>query len=181
MLSSPEVHFTLSQFFLFFYFFIIASLLETSDLSAAFPLSYSLSCLSQSHLLSLLGIISHTSTFKVAAGGSPSPSQAPCCSRLHARPTVLLCLAHLHWDRRLFIIPTFKSLPFPSSSPPPLLLHVLLFLLLLILLLLLLAPTAVRLCSSTAGSTVISLIFTLPLVCFFLFVLFFDLTAKFGT
>lgn len=172
MLSSPEVHFTLSQFF---FFFIIASLLETSDLSAAFPLSYSLSCLSQSHLLSLLGILSHTSTFKVAAGGSPSPSQAPCCSRLHARPTVLLCLAHLHWDRRLFIIPTFKSLPCPSSSPPPPPLvppphhHTPP------------PPPPVRLCSSTAGSTVISLIFTLPLVCFFLSFLFFDLTAKFGT
>lgn len=122
MLPSPEVHFTLSQFFLFI-FFIIASLLETSDLSAAFPLSYSLSCLSQSHLLSLLGILSHTSTFKVAAGGSPSPSQAPCCSRLHARPTVLLCLAHLHWDRRLFIIPPLQIPAIPillsSSSPPP--------------------------------------------------------------
>lgn len=122
MLPSPEVYFTLSQFFLLF-FFIIASLLETSDLSAAFPLSYSLSCLSQSHLLSLLGILSHTSTFKVAAGGSPSPSQAPCCSRLHARPTVLLCLAYLHWDRRLFIIPPLQIPAIPillsSSSPPP--------------------------------------------------------------
>lgn len=97
----------------------VAFLLKISDLFAAFTLSYSLSCLSQSLLLLLLlSALSHTSTFKVAAGGSPTPSQAPCCSRLHARPTVLLCLAHLHWDRHLFIIPAFKSLQ--CYSPPPL-------------------------------------------------------------
>lgn len=169
MLPNREVRFTLSQCFFFFCFFTIASLLEISDVYAAFPLS-SLSCLvlsssSSPPSLSPLSSFPH----QHFQGGSrwftnPEPSpvllQAPCpanCSALFSAPA-LGSASFYHPHLQILAMPIFLLL---------FLIHLhLMFLLFLFLL----GPTAVRLCIPTAGSTLILLIFTMPLICFFCFV-----------